>query len=299
MRYLTLVALSMMLVFCPRNSTAAAMDDYPAGTYQQTCKNIGMRGDDLRARCLDTRGHYHDSSLDHADRCWGDISNNDGRLTCNKNGVLPSGGYGQTCRDIRVRYNVLLARCQDRDGRWMETSLTSFSNCGSAIENINGQLRCMANRGDRDHDWDRDRDRDRDRDHDRDHDRDGDHDRGYVPRGSYSQTCREIQAQGNYLRAVCQTMRGDWVATSLNGVNQCVGEIVNDDGRLECTRRGGRVVPAGSYSQTCRNVYVRGDNLRAMCQSRGGQWVWSELHDWDDCRAGIINDDGRLRCVRR
>ena len=93
-------------------------------------------------------------------------------------------------------------------------------------------------------------------------------------------------------------MRGDWVETSLNGLNQCVGDIVNDDGRLECTRRGGRLVPTGSYSQTCRNIYVRGDNLRAMCQNRGGQWVWSELHDWDDCRRGIQNDDGRLRCYR-
>ena len=93
-------------------------------------------------------------------------------------------------------------------------------------------------------------------------------------------------------------MRGDWVETSLNGVHQCVGDIVNDDGRLECTRRGGRVVPAGSYSQSCRNIYVRGDNLRAMCQNREGQWVWSELRDWDDCRRGIQNDDGRLRCNR-
>jgi CVNH domain len=314
MRYLMLVALFVILVFYPRNSTAAVMDDYPAGTYQQSCKNIGMRGDDLRARCRDGRGHYHDSSLDHADRCWGDISNYDGRLTCNKNGVLPTGGYSQTCRDIRVRYNVLRARCQDRDGSWVETSLESFTSCGSAIENINGQLRCAGNRGDRDHDYGRDRDHDHDGDrgHDRDRDRDGEHDRdrdydrdrdhdydrGYAPRGSYSQTCREIQTEGNSLRAVCQTMSGNWVGTSLNGLNQCVGEIVNDDGRLECTRRGGRVVPAGSYGQTCRNVYVRGDNLRAMCQSRGGQWVWSELHDWDDCRGGIVNDDGRLRCVR-
>jgi len=54
----------------------------------------------------------------------------------------------------------------------------------------------------------------------------------------------------------------------------------------------------GSYSQSCSNNYVRGDNLRAMCQNRGGQWVWSELRDWDDCRGGIQNDDGRLRCNR-
>jgi CVNH domain-containing protein len=297
MRYLTLVALFAMLVVCrPLKSSAAAMDDddYPRGSYRQTCRDISLRGDDLRARCQDTRGHFHDAFLDGADRCWGDISNNNGHLVCNKNGTLPGGGYNQTCREVRVRYNVLRARCQDRDGQWVDTSLESFATCRSAIENINGQLRCMDNRGDHDRDWDRDRDRDRDHDGDRDRDRD----RGYGPRGSYSQSCRDIRTHGNSLRAVCQTMRGDWVETSLNGLNQCVGDIVNDDGRLECTRRGGRLVPVGSYSQSCRNVYVRGDNLRAMCQNRGGQWVWSELHDWDDCRGGIQNDDGRLRCNR-
>jgi hypothetical protein len=293
MRYLTLVAILMMLTLGnSRDSKAAVMDDYPAGTYQQSCRDISVRGDDLRARCRDNRGHYRNAFLDGADRCWGDISNNDGQLVCNKNGSLPSGAYSQTCRDIRVRYNVLRARCQDRDGSWVDTALESFSSCRTEIENINGQLRCMGNRGDRDHDGDHDRDRD--------HDRDGDHDRdrGNAPRGSYSQSCREIHAQGNSLRAVCQTVSGNWVGAALNDFDRCVGEIVNDDGRLECTRRGGRLVPAGSYVQSCRNVYVRGDNLRAQCQERDGDWRWSELHDWDDCRGGIVNNNGNLRCVR-
>lgn len=275
MRYLMLGAILTVLIFgSPRDSRAAAMDHYPAGTYQQSCRDISLRGDDLRARCRDNRGHYHDTSLDGADRCWGDISNSDGHLVCNKNGSMPSGAYSQTCRDIRVRYNVLRARCQDRDGRWTDTALESFSSCRTGIENINGQLRCMEDRRDRDYD------------------------RGYAPRGSYSQTCREIHAQGNSLRAVCQTDGGNWVGASLNDFDRCVGEIVNDDGRLECTRRGGRLVPAGSYSQSCRNIYVRGDNLRAQCQERDGGWRWSELHDWDDCRRGIVNENGNLRCVR-
>jgi CVNH domain len=304
MRYLMLVALFAMLILSrPKTSSAVAMDERPAGTYQQSCKDINMRGDDLRARCKDNRGRYHDAMLDAADRCWGDIANTDGRLICEKNGTLPSGGYAQTCRDVRVRYGFLRAHCQNREGGWVDTSLESFSRCNGAIENIDGQLRCVASH-DHDHDGDRDRDRDHDRDgdHDRHGDRDGDRDRdgdhGYAPRGSYSQSCREIHAQGNSLRAVCETVGGNWVATSINDYDRCVGEIVNDDGRLDCTRRGGRLVPAGSFSQSCRNVYVRGDNLRAMCQNRDGRWVWSELHDWDDCRRGIVNENGNLRCVR-
>jgi hypothetical protein len=282
MRYLTLVAMFAMLILGrPKSSSAVAMDNYPPGTYQQSCKNINMRGDDLRARCRDNRGHYHDTALDGADRCWGDISNNDGNLVCNRNGTLPAGSYTQTCRDVRTRYNVLHARCQTRDGQWVDTALESFARCGGEITNENGHLRCGGYRGG-----------------DRDRDRDGDRDRGHGPRGSYSETCRNIEARGDSLRALCQTMSGRWNETSLNDVDRCVGDIVNDDGRLECTRRGGRLVPAGSFAQTCRNVYVRGDHLRAMCQDRGGRWVWSELNDWDDCRRGIQNNDGRLRCAR-
>ncbi|MGC2694529.1 MAG: CVNH domain-containing protein, partial [Candidatus Angelobacter sp.] len=268
MRYLMLVGAWAMLIFCqPKSSSAVAMDDYPPGTYRQSCKNIGMRGDDLYARCRDNRGHWRNASLDGADRCWGDISNNDGRLVCDRNGTLPSGSYSQTCQDVRVRWNVLQARCQNRDGRWVDTSLESFARCNGRIENFDGQLRCAPDRDDRD----RDGDRDRDRDHDGD--------RGYGPRGSYTQTCRDVQTQGRSLRAVCQTVGGNWVPTSIDDYDRCVGEIVNDNGRLDCTRPGGRVVPRGSYVQTCRNVYVRGDNLRAMCQDRDGRWVWSELHE--------------------
>ena len=280
MRYLMLVA-AFALLMLSRPQRAVAMDNYPSGSYQQSCKNIDVRGDDLRARCKDTRGRYHDTTLDGADRCWGDISNNDGHLVCNRNSGVPGGSYSQTCRDIRVRYNVVRARCQTRDGSWRETTLESAYRCSGGIENVDGQLRCA---GDRGRDYDRDRDRDRDR--------------GYAPSGSYSQTCREIRARGNSLQAVCQTIGGNWVSTSLDDYDRCVGEIVNDDGRLECTRRGGRLVPAGTFSQSCRNVYVRGDNLRAMCQSRDGRWIWSELHDWDDCRRGIENENGNLRCLR-
>jgi CVNH domain-containing protein len=288
MRYLTLVAAVVMIVlWTPAKSSATAMDN-PPGSYQQTCKNISVRGDDLRARCKDVYGHYHDTVLDHADRCWGDISNNNGTLVCERNGAQPGGSYAQTCRDIRVRWNVLWARCETRDRRWMETSLPQFSQCRGDISNQDGQLRCISRR-----DWDRDRDRDRDRDHDGD-----DRGRRDIPRGSYAQTCRDIRTYGDDLRAVCETVNGQWVSTTLDGYDRCVGDIVNDDGRLECTRRGGRTVPAGSYSQTCRNIYVRGDFLRAQCQDVRGNWIWSQLNDWDDCRRGIDNVNGQLRCNR-
>ena len=295
MRYLTLAGVLIVIVLSiPAKSSATAMDD-PAGSYQQSCKNISVRGDDLRARCKDVYGRYHDTVLDHADRCWGDISNNNGNLVCEHGAGMPTGSFSQSCRDIRLRWNVLWARCETRDGHWVETSYPQVAQCRDGITNQDGQLRCGAGRGY----WDRDRDRDHDGDRERDGDRDRDRDRGRNwPRGSYLQTCRDIHTRGDDLTAVCETANGNWTATTLDGYDRCVGEIVNDDGRLECTRRGGRVVPAGSYSQTCRNVYVRGDVLRAQCQDRDGRWLWSQLNDWDDCRRGIENLNGQLRCNR-
>jgi CVNH domain-containing protein len=283
MRYITLLAVgALAILWRPATSGAAAVDN-PPGSYQQSCKNISVRGDDLRARCKDNYGNYHDTVLDHADRCWGDISNDNGNLVCNNGQGWggPNGSFTQTCRDVSVRWNVLRARCQTADGRWVDSSLDQYSRCKGDISNENGQLRCAyAGRG-----WGRDNDRD-------------DRGRGYGPRGSYSQTCRDIRTRGNNLSAVCQNVDGQWVGSTLNNFDRCASEIVNDDGRLECTRRGGRLVPAGTYSETCRNVYVRGDTLRAECQNRGGGWNWSQLNDWDDCRRGIENDDGRLRCNR-
>jgi len=290
MRYLMLAG-ALVLLALSRPSVSNAMPfDNPPGSYQQSCKNISVRGDDLRARCKDVYGHYRDAFLDHADRCWGDISNNNGTLVCEKNGS-PRGSFVQSCRDVRVRWNVLMARCETREGRWVDASLEQYSRCNAEIVNDDGRLRCAGR------DWDRDRDRDRDRDGDRDRDRDNDRDR-YLPRGSYAQSCRDIRTRGDDLIAVCETINGQWAPTTLDGFNRCSGDIVNDNGRLECTRQGGRLVPVGSYSQTCRNVYVRGDVLRAQCQDREGRWNWSQLNDWDDCRRGIVNEDGRLRCNR-
>jgi len=287
MKYWTLLAAGVVAILWRPATAGAVAIDNPPGSYQQSCKNISVHGDDLRARCKDNYGNYRDTVLDHADRCWGDISNNNGNLVCNNQGSGygggPRGSFTQTCRDISVRWNVLRARCQNRDGQWVETSLDQYSRCKSEITNEDGQLRCgYAGRG-----WGRD------------HDRDGDdRGRGYAPRGSYAQTCRDIRTHGNNLSAICQNVNSQWIGSTLNNFDRCSGDIVNDDGRLDCTRRGGRLVPAGTYSQTCRNVYVRGDTLRAECQNTGGGWNWSQLNDWDDCRRGIENDDGRLRCNR-
>ena len=154
-------------------------------------------------------------------------------ITCQ---AQPGGSYRQTCRDVSVRGDTLRATCQDQGGNWRNTELRDYDRCRGEIQNLNGNLSCTGgngpgNYGDRDHD--RDYDHDRDRDHDRDHDRDRDRYNG--PPGSYSQTCQNIQVNGNTLNASCQKKNGKWKNTSLHNFRGC-RDIENDNGKLRCSR---------------------------------------------------------------
>lgn len=143
-------------------------------------------------------------------------------ITCQ---AQPGGSYRQTCRDVRVHGSTLSATCQDQGGNWRNTELRNFDRCNGEIQNLNGNLSCTGgNYGDR-----RDHDYDRDRDHDRDHDRDYNR----YPRGSYSQTCSNIQVNGNTLNATCQKKNGRTRNTSLRNFRDC-RDIENDNGKLRC-----------------------------------------------------------------
>jgi len=158
----------------------------------------------------------------------------------------PGGSYQQTCRNISVRGSTLSADCQNTGGGWQSTQLRDYNRCRGEIQNINGSLQCTGNNGggygsndgrgrDRD-DHDRDADRGRDRDHDHDGDRDRDHDRyNGAPRGSYYQTCQNVQVNGNTLTASCQKKNGRTRNTSLHNYQQC-RDIENDNGKLRCSR---------------------------------------------------------------
>lgn len=217
---------------------SSSAQDIPPGSYQATCRNIKMHHNDrLQANCQTSQGNWVDTSLNDVERCVGDITNIEGQLTCNKNAAPPQGTYLQTCRDVRMGSNTLWARCETRSGQGVDTSLNNVSQCGSDIVNIDGQLRCGGD----------DRGSDRDRDGDRDW-------RGGGPRGSYSQTCRDVRVQGDRLRARCETSDGRWIDTTLDDLDRCVGDIVNDEGHLECRRSGGRTVPTQTFAKEYRNA---------------------------------------------
>jgi hypothetical protein len=70
---------------------------------------------------------------------------------------------------------------------------------------------------------------------------------------------------------------------TMGGLSVRVAEV--DWSRLE-------IILKAAVTCTCA-VMIYGQ----MCQSRDGQWVWSELRDWDDCRRGIVNENDNL-CLR-
>ena len=150
----------------------------------------------------------------------------------------PGGSYQQTCRNIGVRGSTLYAECQNTGGGWQSTQLRDYNRCRGEIQNINGNLQCTGdNRGGYGPNDGRSRDdHDRDRDHDHDGDRDRDHDRyNGAPRGSYYQTCQNVQVNGNTLTASCQKKNGKLRNTSLHNYQQC-RDIENDNGKLRCNR---------------------------------------------------------------
>ena len=59
---------------------------------------------------------------------------------------VPPGPYLQTCNDVRMERDRLVAVCRRLDGRPNRTVLDEPRRCGGVIENIDGVLRCGGGR---------------------------------------------------------------------------------------------------------------------------------------------------------
>ena len=76
-----------------------AQAQVPAGSYAQSCSNIGVAGNVLRARCRTMAGSMVDTQLTLP--CNGSIDNINGALRCTAapQGNVPAGSYLQSCGD--------------------------------------------------------------------------------------------------------------------------------------------------------------------------------------------------------
>ena len=118
----------------------------PSGSYQQSCNNIYMTGPILNANCLRRNGQISQTTLNVLNCKGGDISNQDGQLTCGGGGQVPSGSYQLSCSGATMMGPVLVARCRDMSGRMVQTQL-NIQNCRQDIANINGNLACQGQGG--------------------------------------------------------------------------------------------------------------------------------------------------------
>jgi hypothetical protein len=88
---------SQLLLFAQAQppATTAILDrnvQILAGSYQLTCLIVDIRKDQLRATCQREDGDWVETELRNPSSCTADISNENGKLTCNRNQSAP-GAY--------------------------------------------------------------------------------------------------------------------------------------------------------------------------------------------------------------
>jgi len=147
------------------------------------------------------------------------------------------------------------------------------------------------------------------------------------PPGSYVNSCKalSIDKQGSsntnhwILNAQCKKADGKYIAASLQGAIACQSggmQIVNTDGVLQCH------IPAGSYQNSCNNIYVTfpnagtipdpnqgpGDSskkiptpggtlLSAVCRNENGDWAQTFYWVVNPCQYDIGNTNGQITCA--
>src|SRR6185312_12147553 len=179
----------------------------------------------------------------------------------------PAGTYQQTCSDISVSRGTLYAKCQDTKGKSHSAKLSHYEKC-SDIANKDGKLECAGG---------------------------AQAAAPSQPAGSYTESCKNIQMKGTTLHAVCKSLDGREMPTSLKDANRCAEGVANVNGILNCEVSG--VLPPGSYISTCKDVQLLGTMLYATCQDGKGRWRNAGLRDVQKCNGDIANQNGRLRCM--
>ena len=97
---------------------------------------------------------------------------------------------------------------------------------------------------------------------------------------TYQNTCRDVNIVENVLEANCLRRDGSLAYSYIPLVG-----IDNVDGNLRVTNNS----RMSSFQETCGNLSVRGNVLRATCRTRNGQWRNTAI-----ALNGIDNIDGSL-----
>jgi hypothetical protein len=74
---------ALFVVVLAVGATSAEAQALPSGSYQRSCEQIHWAGTTLVAECRKADGRPNGTGLPTANRCVGDIGNNNGQLQCN------------------------------------------------------------------------------------------------------------------------------------------------------------------------------------------------------------------------
>jgi CVNH domain len=123
------------------------------------------------------------------------------------------------------------------------------------------------------------------------------------PPGAYQQSCSGISVKKGTLYARCQDDKGKGHSTKLADYEKCGAEIINKNGNLGCANNDGANAesaapsqPTGSYTETCKDIRMKGNTLHAICKSLDGHEAPTSLHEANRCSQGVINLNGILNC---
>ena len=128
-------------------SAFANPQQQPGGSYRETCSNISVSGDTLKADCRSRDGRiFHQALKYHACKNENDIRNIDGALWCDCKEVPEGGSYEATCVDAGIRKGTLVALCLTADHKRVPATLDNYWDCKAGIDNANGALVCKGQR---------------------------------------------------------------------------------------------------------------------------------------------------------
>ena len=253
--------------------TSAADRSLPDGSWRQTCRDGGLFGDVLFAKCQAEDGSYHSTSA-RITSCQA-FGNRNGTLFCETPRVATQwvGSFSESCRDISVDKNGRLsANCRKDNGKYVRSNLIPEKCPGYRAGNSNGHLVCESQTEGKASQWD----------------------------GSFRTSCRDITTDSyGTLTATCQTANGNWRSSSLSPKKCSSHRAGNSDGHLVCESQAGASVSQwdGSFRNSCRDITTDAyGNLTATCQTANGNWQRTSLSP-NQCgsrRAG--NRDGHLFC---
>jgi hypothetical protein len=55
---------------------------------------------------------------------------------------VPGGSYLQSCRNVHMRGDRLVATCRTEEGRWNRTAINNIGRCAGGLANSDGRLIC-------------------------------------------------------------------------------------------------------------------------------------------------------------